>query len=236
MPKICYVPRDFSAASLAIVESANSIIEDYQDAGYKLTLRQLYYQFVSKDLLPNTIQNYKRLGSIVNDARLAGLIDWDAIEDRTRNLASLAHWSGPEEIVESCAAQFRTDRWAGQPCRVEVWIEKEALAGVFERVCEEYDVPFLCCRGYPAGLASTHLAVTGLTLADPSGTNPTAPTGVLPPALRSVSSHYFLFSAFRSNACRMSSARNGPTLPSPLVVCCNSASILASSSGSSATV
>lgn len=148
MPKVAYTPRKFSDGSRSIIDHANEIIEEYQDQGFVLTLRQLYYQFVSRDLLANTVQNYKRLGSIVNDARLAGLVDWEAIEDRTRNLAGLSHWSEPSELVAACAEQFRVDKWATQPWRVEVWIEKEALAGVFERVCEELDVPYLSCRGY----------------------------------------------------------------------------------------
>lgn len=151
MPKIRYVDDlaiTRNPAKLAMVKQANIIIAAYQRQGFDLTLRQLYYQFVSRDLLPNTMQSYKRLGDIVVDGRLAGLIDWDAIVDRTRNLESLAHWSRPENIVEAVSEQFRIDKWARQPHRIEVWIEKEALAGVFERVCEELDVPYFCCRGY----------------------------------------------------------------------------------------
>lgn len=148
MPKIRYRDLTLSADKLTMVNSANVIIAEYQAQGFDLTLRQLYYQFVSRDLLPNTIQSYKRLGDIVVDGRLAGLIDWDAIVDRTRNLESLAHWANPESIVEAVSEQFRIDKWARQPNRIEVWIEKEALAGVFERICEELDVPYFCCRGY----------------------------------------------------------------------------------------
>ena len=128
MPKLAYVSKDFSAKSLATIDLANRIIDEYRAQGYTLTLRQLYYQFVARDLIPNRVQEYKRLGSVVNDARLAGLIDWEAIEDRTRNLRSLAHWTSPDSIVEACASQYRIDKWARQPVRVEVWIEKEALA------------------------------------------------------------------------------------------------------------
>lgn len=148
MPKRCYVPRNFSASSLQVIEQANEIIEQYTAQGYDLTLRQLYYQFVSRDLIPNKQSEYKRLGSIINDARLAGLIDWTAICDRTRELRSLAHWADPAEIVEGSASQYRIDKWATQPYRLEVWIEKDALVGVFERICEELDVPLLSCRGY----------------------------------------------------------------------------------------
>lgn len=148
MPKICYVPRRFSADARTAIQQANDIIAEYQRQGYSLTLRQLYYQFVSRDLIPNNMKSYKRLGSIVNDGRLAGLIDWSAIEDRTRNLHELASWGSPKSIVAACASQFRIDKWSNQPCRVEVWIEKEALAGVFQRVCDELQVALFACRGY----------------------------------------------------------------------------------------
>ena len=148
MPKICYQEHKFSASSADVIARANEIIDAYQTQGYVLTVRQLFYQFVSRDLIANTQKSYKRLGGIVNDARLAGLIDWLAIEDRTRSLTDLAHWDSPAEIIDSCARQFRYDKWASQLQRVEVWIEKEALAGVFERVCNQLDVPYLSCRGY----------------------------------------------------------------------------------------
>lgn len=148
MPRICYVDKRFSEDHLGIIGQANSIIDDLRARGYVLTLRQLYYQFVSKDWVPNTQQSYKRLGGIVNDARLAGLIDWQAIVDRTRNLEDLSHWDRPEEMVGSAAAQFRVEMWANQPHYVEVWIEKDALVGVIERPCEDLDVPYFSCRGY----------------------------------------------------------------------------------------
>lgn len=147
-PRICYTERNFSAGSLATIEKANEIIADYEAQGYDLTLRQLYYQFVSRDLIANKQSEYKRLGGIINDARLAGLIDWNSITDRTRELRNLAHWESPSSIVNAVAEQYRIDKWATQPCRVEVWIEKDALVGVFERVCQELDVPLMSCRGY----------------------------------------------------------------------------------------
>ncbi|GAA4100767.1 hypothetical protein [Nonomuraea soli] len=148
MPRICYVPKDFRPAHAAIIEQANAICAEYARQGYDLTLRQVYYQFVARDLLPNTLQSYKRLGSIINDARLAGLIDWNNIVDRTRNLRSLPHWDSPESIVDAVAHQYRTERWANQEHRVEVWIEKDALVGVIAGVCQRYDVDYFSCRGY----------------------------------------------------------------------------------------
>ncbi|MGI5201701.1 hypothetical protein ACQEU6_08975 [Spirillospora sp. CA-108201] len=148
MPRIEYVPRQFSAERMAIIRRANEICADYAAQGYDLTLRQLYYQFVSRDWIPNQQSEYKRLGQIVSDARLAGLIDWRYIVDRTRNLRGLSHWDNPRQIIDAVAAQYLTDRWADQPFRVEVWIEKDALVGVIQRVCNRNDVPYFSCRGY----------------------------------------------------------------------------------------
>lgn len=148
MPKIFYRDTKFRDASRAMVGHANSIIAEYQAQGYTLTLRQLYYQFVSRDLIPNNQKSYSRLGDLINNARLAGLIDWEAIEDRTRNVMSRSHWDNPGDIIYSAARSFGIDRWKGQRYRVEVWVEKEALVGVFERICSKLDVPLFACRGF----------------------------------------------------------------------------------------
>lgn len=148
MPKIIYKEIKLQPASYALVQTCNEIIAEYQEQGFVLTLRQLYYQLVSRDVIANKQTEYKRLGSIVNDARLAGMIDWLAIEDRTRELRSLPRWTEPSEIIESCAQQFHVDLWKGQKYRPEVWIEKDALVGVIEGVCNELDVPHFSCRGY----------------------------------------------------------------------------------------
>lgn len=148
MPRIAYKTGRPGAERLDQIETANEIINEYELAGYKLTLRQLYYQFVARDLIENSVRAYKRLGDAINEGRLLGLIDWAAIEDRTRNLSSLATWDSPADIVQACAKQFRRDIWATQAVRVEVWVEKEALAGVVERTCRRLRIPFFACRGY----------------------------------------------------------------------------------------
>jgi hypothetical protein len=148
MALITYVPKKFSAASLDLIATAASICRSYAEQGYDLTLRQLYYQFVARGYLANKQTEYKRLGSIVNDARLAGLLDWNYIVDRTRSLRGLSHWDDPESIIRSVAYGYRTERWSTQPYRVEVWIEKDALVGVITGVCQRNDVDYFSCRGY----------------------------------------------------------------------------------------
>jgi hypothetical protein len=148
MPKICYVKRRFSPASLGMIEKANSIIAEYGGQGFSLTLRQLYYQFVARDLIPNNIKSYKNLGSVVNDGRLAGLIDWDHIQDRTRHLEKGVHFRDPGEAIRSVSSWYGIDMWARQKYRPEIWIEKDALVGVIEGICGQLDVPYFSCRGY----------------------------------------------------------------------------------------
>lgn len=146
--KICYQPKRFKPETLERIETANRIIDEYRAAGYVLTVRQLYYQFVARDLIANTVKEYNRLKAFVNDGRLAGLIDWEAIEDRTREVDYRATWESPSSIVGVCARTYAVDMWARQETYVEVWVEKEALVGVFEGVCRENYVPWLACRGY----------------------------------------------------------------------------------------
>lgn len=146
--KELFVPTTFSAKSRIVIRQANRILAEYQARGFVLTLRQLYYQFVQRGFIPNTMKDYKRLGSIINDARLAGRIDWEMIEDRTRNLMVFRNYESPADIIESASYGYRLDIWRQQIYRPEVWIEKEALIGVIEPVCREYRVPYFACKGY----------------------------------------------------------------------------------------
>ena len=146
--KITYEEKRFNAQTLATIASAESIVSEYQAQGFSLTLRQLYYQFVARGLIPNTEKDYKRIGNIVSDARRAGMIDWNSIEDRTRFIRRLSNWGKPQDILESAKNSYHRDLWATQDKRLEVWIEKDALVGVIENICQENNVSFFSCRGY----------------------------------------------------------------------------------------
>jgi len=139
---------NFQAAARELVDECNEIIADYLGQGLRLTLRQLYYQLVSKNRITNEEKSYKRLGGIVSDARLAGLMDWDAIEDRNREPIAAPEWSGLDSLVESALRSYRLPRWEGQEHYVELWVEKAALAGVLEPLAREYHVTLMVNRGY----------------------------------------------------------------------------------------
>ena len=148
MPKIEYIPWKPKKKSIAMVIHCQNILREYTHAGYTLTLRQLYYQLVARDIIPNSIKSYKNLGSLVQKARDAGIIDWDSIVDRTRSIRELSHWEGRNEFLNSVIPQYKHDLWLGQDTRVVVFVEKEALSEVVGRESNHWDVPFFPNKGY----------------------------------------------------------------------------------------
>jgi len=149
MTKLCYVPKEFSAAHLKIIGHANQIIERYQADGYSLTLRSLYYKFVAGGIFKENNQKmYSLLQNVLNAGRLAGLIDWEAIEDNLRYLQGSPTVSGPHEAIKQAKAKLRLNLWADQDWQPEVWCEKDAMIGVVEGICDKLRVNFFACRGY----------------------------------------------------------------------------------------
>lgn len=165
--KEAFITKSFKSKSWNIINAANAIIKQYESQGFTLTLRQLYYQFVARDLFEdkytwtgsryvkdyvngtiNAQPNYDNLGAIISDAREAGLIDWDGIEDRTRFLQGHRTYKNPADAIEDIARRYRIDMWSNQETRIEAWIEKDALAGVIQPVCNTWDINFFACKGY----------------------------------------------------------------------------------------
>lgn len=153
MPKIAYIEeKQFRDSTLAMMRKANQIIEEYKAMGYGLSLRQLYYQFISLDYFPNTEKSYNKLGRVLTDGRMAGIIDWDSLEDRGREAHNTA-WVGHEpdeqrEIVRSAQRFFSLDLWEDQDRRVEVWVEKQALEEVVARAASRTRTAYFACKGY----------------------------------------------------------------------------------------
>ena len=148
MPKIQYKEIAFKQKSLDLIELVNSVIDEYRAQGYELTLRQAYYQLVARGYIENNERSYKNIGSLINDGRLAGLIDWNSITDRTRNLRNRAHWDQPQDVIYSAKYSYLLDKWEGQPNYVEVWVEKDALIDIVGQACRPLDTPHFSCRGY----------------------------------------------------------------------------------------
>ena len=142
-----FEPWPMRPVTFALIDQLNAIIDEYQPQGLRLTVRQLFYQMVARGLIENTEAEYRKIGRLVTNGRDSGRIDWDAIEDRTRDVHRSRTWSEAADRLHSAADTYGEDLWADQDYRVEVWIEKEALLGVIEGVCNELRVDHCAHRG-----------------------------------------------------------------------------------------
>lgn len=150
MSKKKYRDINFRADSLETIEKINSILGEYKSLGYDLSLRKLYYQLVARGFIENTERSYKNVGNLLTNSRLAGLVDWDMIKDRNREVIKPTTWDNPGHIIRAAASQFQIDKWKDQPNYIEVMVEKDALSGVLEPVCLELGIPFTANKGYPS--------------------------------------------------------------------------------------
>lgn len=157
--RIQYEEHSFTPDREELIERCDEVLEEYAERGIALTVRQLYYQCVTRDLFPdawadpatgvkNRVENYNRLKVLVAEARLAGRLDWDHVVDLGRETRRNAHWDSPAEILRGAAEQFRMDKWSEQTNYVEVMVEKQALESVLRPVCAELDVAFSANKGY----------------------------------------------------------------------------------------
>ncbi len=142
-----------NARRRARLEQIAAVLAQYKAMGLRLTLRQLFYQLVTKNIIANTFAEYKNLGTLLSKARLAGLVDWDIIEDRVRQPNVPQEWSSLQALVRSAVASFRLPRWDTQPVHVELWCEKDALSGVIAPMCHERHVTLVVNRGYSSSSA-----------------------------------------------------------------------------------
>lgn len=126
----------------------NEIIDYYANNGYRLTLRQLYYQLVTKNIIPNLQTEYAKLGKLLVKGRLAGIVDWDAIEDRIRIPYIPYSADSVPDALNDLLGQYRLNRQEGQHNYIEVWCEKDALSDILKRVTKYYHINLMINRGY----------------------------------------------------------------------------------------
>jgi hypothetical protein len=143
----------FNPEAMTLVRQCVQIVTNFQSRGFRMTLRQLYYQLVKDNIIPNQEKQYKRLSALLSDARLMGFIDWSAIEDRIRVPRMPSEFENLDELVDAALATYRLPRWKDQPHYVELWVEKDALAGILQPLAREYHVPMMVNRGYSSQTA-----------------------------------------------------------------------------------
>jgi len=135
--------------TLAMIDHIESICAELAAQGYELTVRQLYYQLVARDIVPNNFKSYKQIVDITDNARLSGRLDWRYIVDRTRaTYRTDGADTSPEEAIRATADSYSRALWETQPNHVEVWVEKEALVGIVQQAARGVQCAYFANRGY----------------------------------------------------------------------------------------
>lgn len=151
--KECFIPKHFNGKSRKLLGTIEEILSDYARDGYDISVRQLFYQLVSRNVIANKQKVYKSIVALVNDARMAGVLDWRIFVDRGRKAYRPENWINPGAMAKEMAEQFQIDKWADQPYYCEVMVEKQALEGVLLPVCSNLDVTFMANKGYSSASA-----------------------------------------------------------------------------------
>lgn len=122
-----------------------------------MTVRQVYYQLVARQLIANNRSQYQGTSDLLVKMRQDGDVPWDHIEDRNRRPRDVGMWEDLPDFLETIRYAYRKDVWATQPCQLEVWLEKDALSGIFEDVLRPNGITLNVGRGYD-GWDSIHNA------------------------------------------------------------------------------
>jgi hypothetical protein len=141
------------AKTLALLETAIEVLSK----NHPMTVRQVYYQLVSRQVIDNNRGQYQAVSNALVDARKSGEVPWDWIEDRLRRPRTVSMWKGLPDFAETARQAYRRDVWATQPSYVECWLEKDALSGIFEGALSPYGITLNVGRGYD-GWDSIHNA------------------------------------------------------------------------------
>lgn len=129
------------------------IVEDYREQGYRLTLRQLYYQLVTKNYIPNHDTAYKKISSLKDDLCYSGKLDWDCIEDRGRVPHIRYHVKDMNDAIQDTIDAYCLTRQNAHKLCMELWSEKDAISGILKRVTEKYLVKLCINKGYTSSSA-----------------------------------------------------------------------------------
>lgn len=130
--------------SLELLTQVQEIIDSYD---FALTLRQIYYQLVAKQIIPNEQRYYKKLSRICVAGRDEGILPEEGFADRLRAVDKLSSWSDLNEFMQSVKKSYRKDKWQNQDDYVEIWTEKDALRSVLTEITYQYDVALMVARG-----------------------------------------------------------------------------------------
>jgi len=124
------------------------VIQAVLEANHPMTVRQVYYQLVARQVIENRQAQYQAISTLLVKMRQDGEVPWDYVEDRNRRPRVVAMWDDLGDFLETVRGAYRRDVWAVQDHYVEMWLEKDALSGYFERELEPYGITLNVGRGY----------------------------------------------------------------------------------------
>jgi len=136
-----------------VVSEIISVVNDYSKQGYCLTLRQVYYQLVSKNVIPNDDVAYGKLSSLLDDCRYSGLIDWNAIEDRGRVPYTPYFEYSVSDAIERTKDSYSLDKRQEQPVYIELWSEKDAISNILKQAVRDYTITVGINKGFTSSTA-----------------------------------------------------------------------------------
>lgn len=130
--------------SLELLAQVLKIIKSYD---FALTLRQIYYQLVAKQIIPSRQNYYHKLSRLCVIGRNEGILPEDSFSDRLREVDKLSSWIDLKEFFYTVKRSYRKDKWENQDCYIEIWTEKDALRSVLTEITYPYDVSLMVARG-----------------------------------------------------------------------------------------
>lgn len=169
--KIEFRKAKLNAVNMAKLEKVNSIIEMYRGMGYTLTLRQLYYRLVIENAIANSNKEYARLIHLLTEGRMAGIVDWDGIEDRVR-IPYLPYFNhDTDDAINDAKEQYRLNRQEGQDNHIELWVEKDAISNILKVRTHHYGIHLMVNRGFSSTTAM-YMATERINRAIENGKTP----------------------------------------------------------------
>jgi hypothetical protein len=113
-----------------------------------MTVRQVFYQAEVNGLVEKEETGYDKVQRALMFLRISGRMPHEWIVDNTCWQRKPTSYDDVEKLLEAAALSYRKAVWAGLDQRLEIWCEKDALAGVLMPITSYYDVPLLVARGY----------------------------------------------------------------------------------------
>jgi hypothetical protein len=137
------------ATKAEMEERARFLIAYAREHG-PVTVRGLYYQAEVHGIpgIDKTDGSYNKVQAQVLKLRRAGRMSYSWISDATRWMRKPTSFDSVEDALNDLAASYRRNLWRDADCYVEIWCEKDALAGTIYPVTSAYDVPLMVARGF----------------------------------------------------------------------------------------